>query len=432
MEFNQQYTQKQTQKQTYVPNLVQGMEILQLNRMDLATYLNGILLGNPFIEMNINEPLTISAKDVSNNDVSAIIEQTSVYQVSLYEFLQEQIYLLYKDTTLRQLIFWWMNQLDERGYVTKSLSEAEVETGTSQVALLDALTLLQQLDPPGIAARTLQECLMIQTDRSDFAPDIAYLVLEEHYDDLVHKRWQKISNHYDVALEDVKGVYEYVQGLTTAPAEAFESRSKKVPYIVPELMVELDDSNLIVKETKYKTPLLTLNTAYFNEMKAIDDKEVAIYVKAKKQEFEQLQTSLMKRKETILKVGTAIIMHQQAFFIDEKSPLKPLQLKDLAASCHLSESTISRAVRDTFVQTPKGIFELRSFLSRRMQDSDQSRDDVLKIIEHLIAKEDKKSPLSDQKLVALLEEQSIPVSRRAIAKYRQQLQIPSSTKRKIR
>lgn len=432
MEFNQQYTQKQTQKQTYVPNLVQGMEILQLNRMDLATYLNRILLGNPFIEMNINEPLTISAKDVSNNDVSAIIEQTSVYQISLYEFLQEQIYLLYKDTTLRQLIFWWMSQLDERGYVTKSLSEAEMETGASQIALLDALTLLQQLDPPGIAARTLQECLMIQTDRSDFAPNIAYLVLEEHYDDLIHKRWKKISSHYDVSLEDVKAVYEYVQGLTTAPAEAFESRSKKIPYIVPELMVELIDSNLIVKETKYKTPLLTLNTTYFNDMKAVDDKEVAAYVTAKKQEFEQLQASLIKRKETILKVGTAIIMHQQAFFINEESPLKPLQLKDLAAICQLSESTISRAVRDTFVQTPKGIFELRSFLSRRMQDTDQSRDDVLKIIENLIAEEDKASPLSDQKLVALLEEQRIPVSRRAIAKYRQQLQIPSSTKRKIR
>lgn len=430
MEFNQQMAQQQ--KQMFVPNLAQGMEMLQLNRMELDAYLNSVLLGNPFIEMSVNEPLTISAKDISKSDVSAVIEQTSVYEASLYEFLQEQIYLLYRDTPLRQLIFWWLEQLDPRGYVTKTLEEAQAETGASAVAVLDGLTLLQQLDPPGIGARSIQECLMLQTERMAYAPDLAYVVLEEHYDDLIHKNWQKIAAAYETTPDQIAEIYHFVQRLTPAPAEAYEARTKTVPYIVPELMVTLEDGDLSIRETKYKTPLLTLNTAYFEEMKAVDDPEVKAYVSAKKQEFDQLQASLVKRKETVLKVGSAILSYQHAFFTNEDSPLKPLQLKDVAAMCQLSESTISRTVRETFVQTPKGIFELKAFLSRRMQNGEQSRDDVLNILQDLIAGEDAHKPYSDQTLVDLLAEKEIEVSRRAIAKYRQQLNIPSSTNRKIK
>lgn len=432
MEFNQQHIQKQAQKQTFIPNLVQGMEMLQLNRMELSTYLNSVLLGNPFIEMNLTEPLKLSAKNLSTNDVSAIIEQTSVYHVSLYDFLQEQIYLLYRDTPLRKLLFWWVEQLDERGYVTKTLKEAQEETAATEIELLDSLTLLQQLDPAGIGARSLQECLMIKTERMDFAPDIAYLVLEEHYDDLVHKRWKKIAAHYNVPLEEVEAVYQFAQRLSTSPAESFESRYKSVPYIVPELMVEIFNGDLVVKETRYKTPLLTLNVSYLNEMKTVDDEEVQVYVQTKKREFDQLQSSLLKRKETVLKVGTAIIMYQQEFFMNKENSLKPLQLNDLAKICHLSESTISRTVRETFIQTPRGVFELKSFLSRRMENGEQTREDVLTVLQTLITNEDKQHPLSDQKLEVLLKEQGISVSRRAIAKYRKQLQIPSSTDRKIK
>ena len=432
MEFNQQFTQQQAQKQTFIPNLVQGMEMLQLNRMELSTYLNSVLLGNPFIEMSINEPLTISAKDVSSSDVSSVIEQTSVYEVSLYEFLQEQIYLLYRDTPLRKLIFWWLEQLDPRGYVTKTLEEAQAETGASAIAVLDGLTLMQQLDPAGIGARTLQECLMLQTERVEFAPELAYVVLEEHYEDLIQKNWQKIADRYETDTEAIANVYHFVQRLSPAPAEVFEARTKAVPYIVPELMVTLEDGALSIRETKYKTPLLTLNTSYFEEMKAVDDPEVKAYVQAKKQEFDQLQASLMKRKETVLKVGTAILAYQHAYFTEDARSLKPLQLKDLAEMCQLNESTISRTVRETFVQTPKGVFELKAFLSRRMQNSEQSRDDVLSTLKALIAKENPAKPYSDQKLVELLAAETIQVSRRAIAKYRQELSIPSSTDRKIK
>src|SRR5699024_1106878 len=157
--------------------------------------------------------------------------------------------------------FWWVDQLDERGYVTKNLDEAMAETRASQIELLDSLTLLQQLDPAGIGARTIQECLMIQTERMDFAPEIAYLVLEEHYNDLIQKKWSVIAEDYGVSLSDIEDVYSFIQRLSLSPAEHYESRSKATPYIIPELMVDLNDGQLVVAETRYKTPLLTLNVA---------------------------------------------------------------------------------------------------------------------------------------------------------------------------
>lgn len=316
--------------------------------------------------------------------------------------------------------------------MTKSLEKAQTETGASAIAVLDGLTLLQQLDPAGIGARSLQECLMLQTERVEFAPALAYVVLEEHYEDLIHKNWQKIAAHYETDAAAVSDIYHFIQRLSPAPAEAFEARTKSVPYIVPELMVTLENGALSIRETKYKTPLLTLNTHYFEEMKAVDDAEVKAYVRVKKQEFDQLQASLMKRKETVLKVGTAVLSYQLAFFTKDDGSLKPLQLKDVAEMCQLSESTISRTVRETFVQTPRGVFELKAFLSRRMQNGEQSRDDVLGVLQDLIAGENVAKPYSDQKLVALLAAEGIQVSRRAIAKYRQELNIPSSTDRKIK
>ncbi|MDZ7834905.1 MAG: hypothetical protein U5K84_05785 [Alkalibacterium sp.] len=152
--------------------------------------------------------------------------------------------------------------------------------------------------------------------------------------------------------------------------------------------------------------------------------------KKKKQEYETLQTSLKKRKETILRVGTAIIMHQQAFFKDKNASLAPLQLNDLAEELHLNQSTISRAVRDTYIETPYGSFELKSFLSRRSSQSDMSKNHVQQALEQLVKTEDRSRPLSDQALSDALKEKDITLSRRGVSKYRKQLNIPSSKQRK--
>jgi len=425
MDFNQQQNQRQTQKQSYIPNLLQGVHLLQLNRIDLSTYLTNQILDNPFIDLPDQEIRLVQS---ALKETASVIEQTTASQPSLFDFLKEQIELFYRKTYLRELIFWWVNQLDHKGYVTRTVEEAQEETGATPVELIDALTLLQQLDPPGIGARDLKECLLIQTERLDFAPDIAYIVIEENLETLTEKKWSALAQIYNVDEKNIIDVYHFIQKLTPSPGEAYQT--VLTPFVLPELSVSVDNDELVIKETKYRTPLLTFNHDYFSELESSVDDQVISYIKEKKQEYDTLQTSLKKRKETILRVGTAIIMHQQAFFKDKNASLAPLQLNDLAEELHLNQSTISRTVRDTYIETPSGSFELKSFLSRRSSQSDMSKNHVQQALEQLVKTEDKSRPLSDQALSDALKEKDITLSRRGVTKYRKQLNLPSSKQRR--
>ncbi|SFC15448.1 RNA polymerase, sigma 54 subunit, RpoN/SigL [Alkalibacterium subtropicum] len=425
MEFRHQPQQLQKQKQSYIPNLVQGVHLLQLNRIELSTYLSNQILDNPFVDMPEQESRLIQS---ALNETASTIDQTSASQPSLYDFLKEQIELFYRKTYLRELIFWWVNQLDHRGYVTKTIEEARNETGADPIELLDALTLLQQLDPSGVGARDLKECLLLQTERLDFAPSIAYIVIEENLESLTHKNWSSLAQTYDVTEAEIKQVYQFIKKLNPSPGETYQS--SYTPFVLPELSVSVDKDELIIRETKYQTPLVSFNRSYFEELSGSEDPQLKSYIKEKKKEYDILQVSLEKRKETILRVGTAIALHQQAYFKNTGAPLKSLQLNDLAAELRLDQSTISRAVRETYIETPYGARELKTFLSRRSSQSELSKDQIIQALQHLIQSEDKAKPLSDQALSDALKAQAITLSRRGVTKYRKQLNIPSSKQRK--
>lgn len=425
MEFRHQPQQLQKQKQSYIPNLMQGVHLLQLNRIELSTYLSNQILENPFVDMPEQESRLIQS---AINETASAIEQTTASQPSLFDFLKEQIELFYRKTYLRELLFWWVNQLDHRGYVTKTIEEAMDETGAASVELLDALTLLQQLDPPGVGARDLKECLLLQTERLDFAPSIAYIVIEENLESLTNKKWSSLAQTYDVTEADIKEVYQFIKKLTPSPGEAYQA--SYTPFVLPELSVSVDKDELVISETKYKTPLVSFNQSYFKELSSSDDPQLKSYIKEKKKEYDILQTSLEKRKETILRVGTAIVMHQHTYFKDADAPLVPLQLTDLAEELHLNQSTISRAVRETYIETPYGSKGLKTFLSRRSSQSELSKDHILQALQNLIQSEDKAKPLSDQAISDALKAENMTLSRRGVTKYRKQLDIPSSKQRK--
>lgn len=424
MAFKQEPHLSQNQKQTFIPHLVQNVQLLQLNRLELSAFLNNLILGNPLLDLPEAENHLIQ-KTINSN--APVIEQTATSQLSLYEYLKEQVELLYRPTYLRELIFWWIKQLDHNGYVTKDIEQAVKETGASSVQVLDALTLLQQLDPAGIGARSLQECLMLQTERIDYSPKVAYIILEENFERLSERKWKQLADIYAVSEKEVKEVLDFIQTLSPHPADAFQPNY--TPFILPELSITFENGELTIKETKYKTPLLSFNTTYYNELKQQKDKTIDQYINEKKKEYENLQAGLQKRKETILRVGTAIAKRQYSFFEDNKNGLVPLQLNDLAHELQLNESTVSRAVRDSYVQTNTGTYELKSFLSRRSASGD-SQDQVERLLVSLIENENKAKPLSDQLLADQLNDSGITLSRRGVTKYRQKLNIPSSTQRK--
>lgn len=424
MAFKQEPTLSQNQKQSYIPHLVQNVQLLQLNRLELSAFLNNLIVGNPLLDLPESENRLIQ-RAIKNS--ASVIEETATSTQSLYEYLKEQVELLYRPTYLRELIFWWINQLDHKGYVTKDIDEAVKETGATSVQVLDALTLLQQLDPPGIGARGLQECLMLQTERITFSPPIAYIILEENFERLTERKWKQLAEIYTVTEKEVRAVLDFVQTLSPHPADAFQP--SYTPFILPELSITFEDGEMTVKETKYKTPLLSFNTAYYTELKEHKNKTIDQYIAEKKKEYENLQAGLEKRKETILRVGASIAKHQYAFFVDNQNGLVSLQLNDLANELQLNESTISRAVRDSYVQTNTGTYELKSFLSRRSADG-SSQDKVERHLVSLIEQENKAKPLSDQLLADKLKEEGLTLSRRGVTKYRQKLNIPSSTQRK--
>lgn len=429
MALNQSYhqSQSQSQKQTLTPKLLQGVQLLQLSREELLSYLNQKALDNPLIEVHTKkkeETDYIPTPTRSQQDLGWVPDT----EQSLREFVTEQVLLSYRDTYLREMIFWWINQLDENGYVSVTLEEAAKETGADRIQMLDALTLLQQLEPAGVGARHLQECLMLQTERLDDAPAIAYLVLEDSFNDFAERKWDRIAKRYSVSLADIQEVYDFVQRLSASPGAPFK---QYVPsLVIPELILTRENGELQVKESTHGTILLHYKEKYVKQLESYEDTEVNRYLEKKKQEYDVLQKNLELRGETILRVGAAIVEKQKDFFLNTRASLAPLQRKELAEELGLHESTISRAVQDTYIQTDNGVYELTTFFSRKQAATGESTDSVQQALQQLVEEEDKKKPLSDQKLVDHLTAKGFDISRRTVAKYRTQLHIPSSSKRK--
>lgn len=414
-----------SQRQQLSPILLQKIQILNFNQDELIAYLNSKALENPFIEIKL--PRTLSEVAPVDQDMGWIPDDRK----SLRDHLIEQVLLTYRDTLIREMIFWWINQLDQKGYSTKSIEEAVEETKADKTLLLDALVLLQQLEPAGIAARSLQESLMLQTERDYTAPETAYIILEESFQDLVDRRWKLIADRYRISLQEVQSVFDYIKRLDPSPGEQFQSNLDIT--IRPDLIVQTKNQHLIIKEAKLNTPVLSFDQDYVSGLNDHSDKEVHSYIKDKKQEYQNLQESLKQRNETILRVGTAIVDRQKAFFFDKTSPLQSLQLSELAEELNLHESTISRTINGKYIQTDFGTYEFKFFLSRKLQNEGAdslSTHSVQQKLQNLIANENKEKPLSDQKLVDLLAEDNVTISRRAVTKYRKQLNIPASSKRK--
>ncbi|MFP7308501.1 RNA polymerase factor sigma-54, partial [Enterococcus faecalis] len=307
------------------------------------------------------------------------------------------------------------------------------KTEASAIQMLDALTLLQQLDPAGVGARNLQECLMLQTERDDTAPNLAYILLEEEFDALVSRKWGPLAKKFGIELAEIQLIFDYIQTLSPAPGNIFDATEEL--YIRPDLTVRIKEDRIVVISNKAGRPTLNFQENYFKRMQETDDKEVQEYIKDKKNEFEWLERAVNQRGDTILRVGQEIVRRQEAFFLEADRPLKPMTLKEIADALSIHESTVSRAVNGKYLETTFGVFELRSFFSTSILSSEEDGEDVSttmvkKQLQKLIDEEVKSKPLSDQKLVERLKDSGMEISRRTVAKYREALGIPSSSKRK--
>ncbi|MGI6155678.1 MAG: RNA polymerase factor sigma-54, partial [Enterococcus lemanii] len=405
MKFQQQYTQKQkqvqSQKLVLTQQLQQSIQVLQFSSDELNQFVEDQTLENPLLEL-------IDTDFVPQNSISSSAKQEETDYLaqipsrshSLFEYLLEQIHLNYRDTYLRSLVLFLVEYIDVNGFLSISLDEAVEITGGTPIQLLDALTLIQQLDPAGVGARDLQECLMLQTERDEHAPALAYIMLEEFFEELVQRKWEIIAKNYQVSLPEVQKIFDYLQHLTATPGAVFDD--PKDLYIVPDLTVTTSEQGLVVSSNKNSVRKVTFQQNYFDQMKKNADAQVLAYLNEKQQEFIHLKKMIEQRGDTILRVGEYIVAHQQAFFLNPARPLKPLILKEVAEKLDIHESTVSRAVNGKYLATEFGVFELKSFFSHKLisADGEESSTASVKVaLKEIVDLEDKQKPLSDQKIV---------------------------------
>lgn len=429
--FGQQ--QKQIQKLAMTQQMQQSIRILKYGSEDLHNFLSNVELENPFMIVNASHSYVTGGLDHQNeHDIAEFAVEKKAQ--SLYDYLMDQVKLTMRKTPIRDMVVYFISQLDQNGYLKADLEKLSKEKGIDKVLMLDALTLLQQLDPPGTGARNLQECLILQVQYDSSAPLNAEKILKEDFEDFTNRKWSKIAKKHCISIEDVQKILDYVQTLSPAPGAIYDQ--SEVGYIEPDLVIEKKlDGSLEVKLTKESNPEIRFKKEYYESLKNSSDKHVLDYLKEKRHEFEKIQEDVLMRGNTLLRLGRLIVERQHDFFTESNRPLKPFLLRDAAQKLQLHESTISRAVSGKYLLYEGKVMELTEFFSRavsyaRENGENVSADEIQQKIRLIVEKEDKKNPLSDQKIVDKMKEEGLKVSRRTLAKYRERLGIPASSFRK--
>ncbi|MEG9295693.1 RNA polymerase factor sigma-54 [Mangrovibacillus sp. Mu-81] len=437
MNLNTGLWQKQQMKLQMTQQLSQAITILQYSAVELNAFLESKALENPLIQLEDpiqDAPDRGESYHYKKKEMHDFTEFLSVSKKTMAEHLFLQLDLKSLSSVDLKVMKDLFNNLDENGYL-RIEPEDFMTRNKLQISQMERyITKLHELEPAGIGARSLQECLSLQLRRKS-ASVLALSIIDEHFEDFAAKKWKGIAKEMNVDLTDIQKAADLIQCCHPRPGAGYSDGPAH--YIVPELMVNVMGENEVAVSLFDGT---TVNVMYNDEYKDFlehhPDKEVGSYLREKEQEFQWLLQSLKQRKQTILKVGKLIVEKQRSFFLTGPATVQPLTLKEVAEEAGVHESTISRAVKGKYMQTPYGIFEMKYFFSAAIKSVNAedggaaSSTSIKNEIQRLVDEEDKKKPLSDQKIVNMLIDKGFDVSRRTIAKYRDQLGISSSTMRK--
>ncbi len=372
-------------------------------------------------------------------------------QSTFHEYLYEQARAIFEDREL-ELVYHLIGSIEDDGYLRRELRSivndlAFNENVTATEAQLERLLIkIQNFDPPGIAARDLQECLLLQLYKKDYgdnpAIDLAEKLLSEQFDAFTKKHYDKIKKSLKINDEQLKAAMGEILKLNPKPGET-GSISGKTQYIVPDFTVINDEGVLKVRLNGRNAPELRLSASYIETLKAYENsphkekqlRDAVQYIKQKVDGARWFIDSVKQRQNTLMKTMQAIVQRQHEFFIEsgDETKLKPMILKDIATQVELDISTISRVANSKYVETDFGIIPLKFFFSEGLTNDDGeevSNREIKKILSDAIGQEDKIKPLTDEALMDLLKEKGYNIARRTVAKYREQLGIPVARLRK--
>lgn len=371
---------------------------------------------------------------------------------SLYDYLLEQIHLVNITEEDERIAEYVIGNLDTDGYLRREIKAIVDDLAFSQgiyttkEKVEDILeNYIQKLDPPGVGARGLQECLLLQIEKkvsSDKAVSLAANILRHQFDALTNKHYNKIIQKYDIEEEDLKDALEEISKLSPKVGGNFDTQTITINQeIIPDFVIQVKDGIVIPMLNSKNAPTLRVSeeykdilTTYSHDKNSSEHKQAALFIKQKLDAAKWYIDAINQRQNTLLQTITAIVKFQKDYFItgDEKS-LKPMILKDVADITGFDISTISRVVKSKYADTPNGIVYLKDLFSDSLTNDDGEEVSTKEIKTHLqevIGKENKRKPLTDDALVVILKEQGYNIARRTIAKYREQLNIPVARLRK--
>ncbi len=469
MDFSMQMTQRLGLRleQKLSPQLIQSMELLQLPMMELSARIDREMQENPTLELTEVEesPEPSADNEFDSNetefdklsvmdkewdqyfqatsrprrrssddeaDVNQALANTAAPSETLQEYLAEQWRMMDRPDGLDELAEGIVYNIDDSGYLRYSLMEV-VESFNGKYTVRqagDILRIIQQVGPPGVGARDITECLLLQLNGRDAT--LEKLLVTFHLEDIQNNRLPKITRDTGRSMEAVKAAVEHVAHLHPRPGEQLSAPHAR--YIIPEMSVKYVDGRYEVAVQDGFLPSIGISSYYKNMLKTGgSDPKVLKYVRGKIAAGNWLISSLEQRRDTLQRMGNEIVRVQKGFFEEGLSGLKPLRMQDVADAIGVHVATISRAAADKYIDTPRGVYSLKFFFTGGLETTNgtkQARRSVEEDLRSLIDSEDKKHPISDGEIVRQLKEKGTEIARRTVAKYRTQMDIPSSALRK--
>jgi len=456
---------EQQQKLIMTPELKLALKILQLPAVELEELLQQELENNPVLELvddsrdekseaqqkldkkekekekeiDWKEYFQFQGKSYSeegfdNDEASELsYENFITYSYTLKDHLISQLRVSQISKKLRDIGEYIIESLDENGYLTITKEDLAAILDAEPEAVEEALSVIQTFEPFGVGASNLKECLLIQLRNKDIKDKKIEAIIMNHLDDIASNRISNISKKLSISIEEAQKYSDIIKSLEPKPGRAFEEGTS-TKYVTPDVYIEKVGKEYIVIVNDYYGSKLTINQ-FYKKMLISEDKssQASAFISNKLSSAMWLIKSLEHRKNTLYNVVKAILDYQMDFF--EKGPmfLKTMTLKKIAEMVNVHESTVSRAINGKYVQTPRGIFEIKYFFKSGVDNQDGeaiSSESIKKKIKGYVCGEDASKPLSDQQIADLLVKEGYMISRRTVAKYRDELGILSSSKRK--
>jgi RNA polymerase sigma-54 factor len=467
------------------PRLYQAMDLLYMPLLDLQQHLQQELLINPFLELvpededgddsgDVNEVATPEEQKADNTDEMdwqkiledgfetggrkeefeerEYIEPVTVMARNLTDHLREQVQMLELDPRQEFLADEFVGNINEDGYLACDLPEILTGVNTAVRRAAEAieqdptdlpyftldevealLPIVQQLDPPGVGARTLRECLLLQLAMQDQQDGMAYSLVRDGFEELIGHRWSELAKRFGIPVSEVQNVADQIARLDPKPGLKFAPDNEH--YIIPDLVVDKVDGRYVVYLNDGNLPRLKLSRTYQDiaRDKKKYDAESKDFIANKMNSAHWMIQAIEQRRQTMLKVMNYIVERQREYFEKGVQQLKPLTLREVAEVIGMHESTVSRVTNEKFVQTPRGVLPLKFFFSSGLSTTDGddvSARGIKDQIKKLVDAEDAKDPLTDQAIVDILKQGGVVIARRTVAKYRDQLGVLSARMRK--